>query len=99
MTSWQWRVLSVADRVDSRHLPVEFKWKQTGRTIDQPDQRESYENCIVVRGLFTQQELPSDSFKRCMQDAHLALGSDVDDSNEIFLNALYGAVACMVRKK
>ena len=45
------------------------------------------------------QELASDSFKRCMQDAHLALGSDVDDSNEIFLNTLYGAVACMVRKK
>ena len=44
------------------------------------------------------QELESDNFKRCMQDAHLALGSDVDDSNEIFLNALCGAAACIVRK-
>ena len=45
------------------------------------------------------QELESDSFKRCMQDAHLALGFGVDDSIEIFLNVLYGAAACMVRKK
>ena len=32
-----------------------------------------------------------------MQDAHLALGSDIDLSVEIFLNALYCAAACMIR--
>ena len=74
----------------------------SGRMIDQPDQRESYESCIVWSEDCLpsyKQELESDSFKRCMQDAHLALGSDVDDSIEIFVNALYGAAACMVRKK
>ena len=83
-------------------MPVEFKWKQAGRMIDQPDQRECYESCIVWSEDCLpsyKQELESDSFKRCMQDAHLSLGSDVDDSTEIFLNALYGAAACMVRER
>ena len=94
--------LRIGDRVDSWHLPVEFKWKQAGQMIDQPDQRESYESCIVWSEDCLpsyKQELESDSFKRCMQDAHLVLGSDLDDSIEIFQNALYGAAACMVRKR
>ena len=35
--------LCVGDRVDSWHLPVEFKWKQVGRIADKPAQVESYE--------------------------------------------------------
>ena len=94
--------LRIGDRVDLWHLPIEFKWKQADRMIDQPDQRESYESCTVCSEDCLpsyKQELESDSVKRCMQDAHLALGSDVDDFIEIFLNALYGAAACMVKKR
>ena len=94
--------LRIGDRVDLWHLPVEFKWKQADRMIDQPYQRESYESCTVWSEDCLpsyKQELESDSVKRCMQDAHLALGSDVDDFIEIFLNALYGAAACMVKKR
>ena len=29
--------LRIGDRVDSWHLPVEFKWKQAGRMTDQPE--------------------------------------------------------------
>ena len=92
--------LCVGDRVDSWHLPVEFEWKQVGRIADKPAQVESYEDCIVwsENCSFTyKQELDSDDFKRCMQDAHLALGSDIDHSVEIFLNALYCAAACVIR--
>ena len=61
--------LSVGDRVDSWHLPVEFKWKQVGRIADKPAQVESYEDCIVwsENCSFTyKQKLDSNDFKRCM---------------------------------
>ena len=83
-------------------LASRVKWKQAGRIIDQPAQRESYESCILWSDDCLpsyKQELTSDNFKRCMQDAHLALESDVDVAFQIFLNALYGAAACMVKKR
>ena len=48
----------------------------SGLMIDQPDQRECYESCIVWSEDCLpsyKQELESDTFKRCMEDAHLAL--------------------------
>ena len=82
-------------------LAGRVKWKQAGRIIDQPAQRESYESCILWSDDFLpsyKQELTSDNFKRCMQDAHSALGSAEDVSIEMFLNVLYGAAVVWSEK-
>ena len=42
-------------------------------------------------------ELVSDDFNHCIRNANLELRHDVHASADIFLNALYGAAACMVR--
>ena len=58
--------LRIGDRVDLWLLPIEFKWKQADRMIDQPDQRESYESCTVCSEDCLpsyKQELESDSVK------------------------------------
>ena len=73
----------------------------SGLMTDQPDQRESYDNCIVWSDDCLpsyKQELALDSFKRCMQDAHSALGSAEDVSIEMFLNVLYGAAVVWSEK-
>ena len=92
--------LRVRNRVDSWYLPVEIKLIKVGRTADKLTQEEISEECIVWSEACLPSyihEFASDDFNHCIRNAHLELRHDVDAFMDIFLKALYGAAACMVR--
>ena len=42
-------------------------------------------------------ELNSTKFKECLEKSKDAMETDVNGSDDLFVNALYGAAACMIR--
>ena len=92
--------LRIGDQLFSWHLPVEASWKKCDvstegrRSYCKGEQKIvwSEENVNVYKC-----ELQSEDFLVSIRKARELLHLDLDNSLDIFLNAMYGAAACMVR--
>ena len=96
--------LFVAERIDSKHMPLEFRFsnftnvkqnKETNQCVFEtihkfswnPDCEQQFKDFIW-----------SDSFKSKLNDAVLKINTNINESIQIFNNALKSCVECMKKK-
>ena len=93
--------LTVGDRVENWHLPVEFTWKGISEVVMiEPKPATISDERIVWSNSYMHafdEETNSPDFQQCMQDATATLNVSVNESIDIFSRALCGAAACMMR--
>lgn len=93
--------LTVKDSLYSWHFPVVLTWKKcfvprSVLFVPQPGEDQvvwSDEHAHIYR-----EEQSADEFRHCLDAAMNTLCTDINRSVELFVNALHGAAACMVRK-
>ena len=92
--------LEVGNNLVSWHSPVEMKWgNDPKREVAQTSSKG--EDRVVWSEEHAQQyknELETDEFRQSIDRAKGLLCFDLDKCIEVFVNALYSAAACMVRK-
>lgn len=92
--------MQISDCLFSWHLPVEMRWTRGVKRVEEPPVIHQEEKVFWSEECADQYktELESKEFTCCLKQALDVLHVDVNDSIDVFVKALYGAAACMVRK-
>ena len=92
--------VKIADHLFSWHLPVEMYWRNDCENKEDSPVSQVGEEKVVWSDAHEEiyrDELNSTEFKECLEKSKDVMETDVHGSVDLFVNALYGAAACMIR--
>ena len=92
--------VKIAVHLFSWHLPEEMYWRNDCEKKDDSPLSQVGEGKLVwsdEHAEIDENELNSTEFKECLEKSKDAMEADVNGSVDLFVNALYGAAAGMIR--